>query len=218
MKIVIKNLTKKFKENTIIDNINISFESGKIYGLIGKNGSGKSLFLKLLCGFYFPTSGTISYNNIILDSRKSYPPSTRALIEHPDFIPDLTGFQNLKLLAEIENKIDDAKILNAMEIVNIKEEKDKKYAKYSLGMKQKLGLAQVIMEDPDVMIFDEPLNGIDDETAKKFRDFLRKEKQKEKLIIIASHIKEDINYLCDTVYKFENGKVKSDETKSKRKR
>lgn len=218
MRIVIKNLTKKFKENTIIDNINISFESGKIYGLIGKNGSGKSLFLKLLCGFYFPTSGTISYNNIILDSRKSYPPSTRALIEHPDFIPDLTGFQNLKLLAEIENKIDDAKILNAMEIVNIKEEKDKKYAKYSLGMKQKLGLAQVIMEDPEVMIFDEPLNGIDDETAKKFRDFLRKEKQKEKLIIIASHIKEDINYLCDTVYKFENGKVKSDETKSKRKR
>ena len=218
MKIVIKNLTKKFKENTVIDDVNISFESGKIYGLIGKNGSGKSLFLKLLCGFYFPTSGTISYNNIILDSRKSYPPSTRALIEHPDFIPNLTGFQNLKLLAEIKNKIDEKKILNAMEIVNIKEEKDKKYAKYSLGMKQKLGLAQVIMEDPEVMIFDEPLNGIDDETAKKFRDFLRKEKQKEKLIIIASHIKEDINYLCDTVYKFENGKVKSDETKSKRKR
>ena len=218
MKIVIKNLTKKFKENTVIDDVNISFESGKIYGLIGKNGSGKSLFLKLLCGFYFPTSGTISYNNIILDSRKSYPPSTRALIEHPDFIPNLTGFQNLKLLAEIENKSDDTKILNAMEIVNIKEEKDKKYAKYSLGMKQKLGLAQVIMEDPEVMIFDEPLNGIDDETAKKFRDFLRKEKQKEKLIIIASHIKEDINYLCDTVYKFENGKVKSDDTKSKRKR
>lgn len=167
----------------------------------------KTVFLKLLCGFYYPTTGEIKYNGNILDSRFSYPPNTRALIENPDFIPDLTGFENLKLLADIEKKITDEDILKAMDIVNIKTEKDKKFGKYSLGMKQKLGLAEVIMENPDIMIFDEPLNGIDDETAKKFRDFLREEKKKNKIIIIASHIKEDLNYLCDTVYRFNDGKL-----------
>ena len=125
----------------------------------------------------------------------------------------MTGFENLKILADIEKKITDEDILKAMDIVNIKTEKDKKFGKYSLGMKQKLGLAEVIMENPDIMIFDEPLNGIDDETAKKFRDFLREEKKKNKIIIIASHIKEDLNYLCDTVYRFNDGKLLTENEK-----
>lgn len=207
MKIEITNLSKNFKDVNILNDVNVTFLPNHIYGLSGKNGSGKTVFLKLLCGFYYPTTGEIKYNGNVLDSRFSYPPNTRALIENPDFIPDLTGFENLKLLADIEKKITDEDILKAMDIVNIKTEKDKKYGKYSLGMKQKLGLAEVIMENPDIMIFDEPLNGIDDETAKKFRDFLREEKKKNKIIIIASHIKEDLNYLCDTVYRFNNGKL-----------
>ena len=207
MKIEITNLSKNFKDVNILNDVNVTFLPNHIYGLSGKNGSGKTVFLKLLCGFYYPTTGEIKYNGNVLDSRFSYPQNTRALIENPDFIPDLTGFENLKLLADIEKKITDEDILKAMDIVNIKTEKDKKFGKYSLGMKQKLGLAEVIMENPDIMIFDEPLNGIDDETAKKFRDFLREEKKKNKIIIIASHIKEDLNYLCDTVYRFNNGKL-----------
>ncbi len=214
MKIEVKNLSKSFNGKDIIHNVNIIFESGKVYGLIGQNGSGKSVFLKLLCGFYFPTEGKIFYDNKDFNAEKSFPPSVRALIESPDFIPELTGFENLKLLASIQNKIIDEDIMKAMQIVNILEAKNKKYGKYSLGMKQKLGLAQVIMENPQVLLFDEPLNGIEDETAKKFRDYLREEKKKGKLIIVASHIKEDIQYLCDEVYKFENGKLeKYDEKK-----
>uniref|UniRef100_UPI003FF0CEA8 ABC transporter ATP-binding protein n=1 Tax=Candidatus Ventrenecus sp. TaxID=3085654 RepID=UPI003FF0CEA8 len=207
MKIEITNLSKNFKDVNILNDVNVTFLPNHIYGLSGKNGSGKTVFLKLLCGFYYPTTGEIKYNGNVLDSRFSYLPNTRVLIENPDFIPDLTGFENLKLLADIEKKITDEDILKAMDIVNIKTEKNKKFGKYSLGMKQKLGLAEVIMENPDIMIFDEPLNGIDDETAKKFRDFLREEKQKNKIIIIASHIKEDLNYLCDTVYRFNDGKL-----------
>ena len=213
MKIEITNLSKNFKDVNILNDVNVTFLPNHIYGLSGKNGSGKTVFLKLLCGFYYPTTGEIKYNGNILDSRFFYPPNTRALIENPDFIPDLTGFENLKLLADIEKKITDEDILKAMDIVNIKTEKDKKFGKYSLGMKQKLGLAEVIMENPDIMIFDEPLNGIDDETAKKFRDFLREEKKKNKIIIIASHIKEDLNYLCDTVYRFNDGKLLTENEK-----
>ena len=213
MKIEITNLSKNFKDVNILNDVNVTFLPNHIYGLSGKNGSGKTVFLKLLCGFYYPTTGEIKYNGNILDSRFFYPPNTRALIENPDFIPDLTGFENLKLLADIEKKITDEDILKAMDIVNIKTEKDKKFGKYSLGMKQKLGLAEVIMENPDIMIFDEPLNGIDDETAKKFRDFLREEKKKNKIIIIASHIKEDLNYLCDTVYRFNDRKFLTENEK-----
>lgn len=207
MKIEVNNLSKKFGNNLILDDINVTFEDNKIYGIIGKNGSGKSVFLKILCGFYYPNKGTIKYNDIDITKSNKFPESTRVLIESPDFIPDLTGYQNLKLLANIQNKINDDDIFKAMKEVNVYDEKDKKYSKYSLGTKQKLGLAQVIMENPNVMIFDEPLNGIEDESAKKFRDYLKKQKGKNKIIIIASHIKEDIDLLCDVTYKFEKGKL-----------
>ena len=207
MKIQIKNLSKSFKGITILDNVSIEFESGKIYGLIGRNGSGKSVFLKLLCNFYVPTSGEILYDGLNINEKNIFLPDTRALIEKPSFLPDLSGFDNLKLLASIQGKIGDKEINESLKKVNLFDDKDKKYKIYSLGMKQKLGIAQVLMEDTKVMILDEPFNGIEEKTADKLRNILKEEFKKDKIIIIASHIKEDVFELADVVYKFDDGKV-----------
>lgn len=208
MKIEVKNVSKKFKEIQVINNINITFESGNIYGLCGRNGSGKSVFQKMLAGLYLPSSGTIFYDGLDLNKMGSYQFNLRALIEKPSFFPDLTGFQNLKLLAEIQNKIGDKEINDALEIVNLFEDRNKKYSKYSLGMKQKLGIAQVIMENPEIMILDEPFNGIERTTVEKIREYLSKKKQDGKLIIISTHINEDLYRLADYVYEFDNGKIR----------
>ena len=207
MKIEFKNVNKKFKKTPILKNVNLEFENGKIYGLIGRNGSGKSVFLKLLCGFYEPTEGQIYFDNVDLKKSGLFPPSTRSLIEKPNFLPYLTGFENLKLLANIQKKISDEKIIEVLNKVNLTNDINKKYCEYSLGMKQKLGIAQVLMEDPEVIVLDEPFNGIEDETAKKIRKILLEEKKKNKIIIIASHIKEDIEELADIVFKVDNGEI-----------
>ena len=207
MKIELKNVSKKYKDVTVLSDINVVFESGKIYGFIGRNGSGKSVLLKMICSFYTPTTGEILFDGENIIKEKKFPPSTRALIEKPNFIPDLTGYENLELLASIQNKIGKEEILKSLDDVNLIAEKDKKYSKYSLGMKQKLGIAQVIMEDPKIMILDEPFNGIEEKTADKLRELLKSEAKKEKIIIIASHIKEDIENLCDVIYKFDEGKM-----------
>lgn len=207
MKIEIKKLSKEFKGVKVLDNINMTFEEGKIYGLIGRNGSGKSVFLKILCNFYYPTEGEVLYDGINIFKENTFPKDTRALIEKPSFLPDLTGFENLKLLASIQKKIQDKEILDALEKVNLIDAKDKKYKIYSLGMKQKLGIAQVIMENPKVLILDEPFNGIEEKTAESLRNILKEEAKKGKIIIIATHIKEDIENLADEVYKFDAGIV-----------
>ena len=203
MEIIVKELSKKFKKVTILENINMKFESGKIYGIVGRNGSGKSVFLKILCSFYKPTTGEILFDNI----NNNFPPSVRALIENPTFFPDLTGFENLKLLSSIQNKIGDEEIIKTLDQVNLLSEKDKKYSEYSLGMKQKLGIAQVLMENPDVMIFDELFNGIEEKTVEKIRNILLELKNQNKIIIVTSHIKEDIDVLSDEVYKFDCGRA-----------
>ena len=208
MKIEVKNLTKKFKEEVVIDHINLTFDAGHIYGLYGRNGAGKSIFLKLLCGFYLPTEGEVLFDGINYNQKKEFPESLRALIEKPSFFPDMTGFQNLKLLADIQHKITADDILKSLDIVNLLEEKDKKYGKYSLGMKQKLGIAQVIMEDPQILILDEPFNGIEEQTVKKLIEFLKKERERGKIILISTHIKEDLFQLADVIYQFDDGKVK----------
>ena len=207
MEIIVKDLSKKFKKVTILENINLKFESGKIYGIVGRNGSGKSVFLKILCSFYKPTTGDILFDNINYNSNNNFPPSVRALIENPTFFPDLTGFENLKLLSSIQNKIGDEEIIKTLDQVNLLSEKDKKYSEYSLGMKQKLGIAQVLMENPDVMIFDELFNGIEEKTVEKIRNILLELKNQNKIIIVTSHIKEDIGVLSDEVYKFDCGRV-----------
>ena len=207
MEIIVKELSKKFKKVTVLENINMKFESGKIYGIVGRNGSGKSVFLKILCSFYKPTTGEILFDNVNYNSNNNFPPSVRALIENPTFFPDLTGFENLKLLSSIQNKIGDEEIIKTLDQVNLLSEKDKKYSEYSLGMKQKLGIAQVLMENSDVMIFDELFNGIEEKTVEKIRNILLELKNQNKIIIVTSHIKEDIGVLSDEVYKFDCGRV-----------
>lgn len=207
MKIEIKNVTKKFKDIIALESVNMVLEEGKIYGFVGHNGSGKSVLLKIICAFYEPTSGEVLFDGINVIKENSYPPDTRALIEKPNFLPELTGRENLLLLAQVQNKIGEKEIDEVLEAVGLKKVANKKYHQYSLGMKQKLGIAQVLMEDPKIMIFDEPFNGLDEDSVKKIRKILLEEKKKGKIIILATHIKEDIHMLCDIIYKFNDGVV-----------
>ena len=207
MKIEIKNLSKDFKKVNILNSINLTLESGTIYGLIGRNGTGKSVFLKTLCGFYYPSSGEILFDGKNYSANNLYPDNLRALIEKPSFMPNLTGYENLELLASIQNKIGKSEIEETLKKVNLFEEKDKKYSKYSLGMKQKLGIAQVLMENPEIIILDEPFNAIEEETVNKIKNILLEEKSKGKLIILSSHIKDDINSLADIILTMNNGTI-----------
>ena len=207
MKIELKNVTKEFDKVEIIKNISLEFETGKIYGLYGRNGSGKSVLMKLICGFLIPTKGKVLINGKDFNAKNEYPDNLRAVIEKPSFFPELTGFENLKLLAKIQNKINDEEIIKALDLVNLIDEKDKKYSKYSLGMKQKLAIAQAIMEDPSILILDEPFNGIEQATVDKLTEYLLEKKKEGKLIIVSTHIKEDLTKLSDKIFVFDNGKV-----------
>lgn len=206
MKIELKNVSKSFKNNVIIKNVTITFESDYIYGIFGRNGTGKSVFLKLICSFYTPDSGEIYIDGVDYNKNNDFPKKLRALIEKPCFFPELTGFENLKLLADIQKEISDEQIKEALEIVNLSNDMDKKYYKYSLGMKQKLGIAQVIMENPKIMILDEPFNGVEEETVQKLIEYFKKIK-KDKIIIICSHIKDDLDEISDKLYKFNAGDI-----------
>ena len=205
-RINIKKLYKKFKNEEVLKGIDVEFESGKIYGIMGLNGSGKSVLFKIMCGFYMPSSGEVLFDGKSYLKNNEYPPSTRALIERPTFIPELSGLENLELLASIQNKTSKKQIDNAIDIVNLSKEKNKKYKDYSLGMKQKLGIAQVIMDNPDVLILDEPFNGIDKDSVKKIIDYLKSIKN-DKIIIVSSHVSDDLNNLCDKIFVLHNGKL-----------
>lgn len=207
MKIELKNVTKEFDKVEIIKNISLEFETGKIYGLYGRNGSGKSVLMKLICGFLIPTKGKVLINGKDFNAKNEYPDNLRAVIEKPSFFPELTGFENLKLLAKIQNKINDEEIIKALDLVNLIDEKDKKYSKYSLGMKQKLAIAQAIMENPSILILDEPFNGIEEKSVEKITKFLKEEAKNGKTIIFSTHIKEDLENLADIIYKIDNGTI-----------
>lgn len=207
MKIELKNVTKEFDKVEVIKNISLEFETGKIYGLYGRNGSGKSVLMKLICGFLIPTKGKILINGKDFNAKNEYPDNLRAVIEKPSFFPELTGFENLKLLAKIQNKISDEEIIKALDLVNLINEKNKKYSKYSLGMKQKLAIAQAIMEDPSILILDEPFNGIEEKSVEKITKFLKEEAKNGKTIIFSTHIKEDLENLADIIYKIDNGTI-----------
>ena len=206
MKIEIKKVSKKFKDIEVLKNVSMTLESGHIYGFTGHNGSGKTVLLKLICAFLEPTTGEILFEGKNIIKENSFPPNTRALIEKPNFLSDLTGYENLELLARIQNIIGEKEIEDTLKKVGLEEDKDKLYYKYSLGMKQKLGIAQVLMEDPEILILDEPFNGLDENSINNIRKNLLKEKGK--LIILAIHDKEDIKVLCDEIYKFNDGTVK----------
>ena len=208
MDVILTNVSKKIEKEQVLQDVSFSLKEGMIYGLVGRNGSGKSMLLKTICGFIRPDKGSVLVDGIDIYKTNSFPKNTRALIERPNYLPDLTGYENLKMLASIMNKIGDEEIFNTLKKVNLFEEKDKKFKKYSLGMKQKLGIAQVLMEDPDFILLDETFNGIEDESIEKIRKILLEEKRRGKLIIIATHIKEDIDELCDVIYKMSDGKMK----------
>ena len=207
MVIEVRNVCKSFKNINVLNNVNMTFESGRIYGINGRNGSGKSVLLKILCGIYYPSSGCVLYDGKESSSEVIISSNIRALIENPSFFPSLTGFENLKVLAKIQNKISDKDIDWALKSVNLFQEKNKKYSEYSLGMKQKLGIAQVIMENPQVLVLDEPFNGIEEESVKKITKFLINEKNKGKIIILSSHIKDDLENISDVIYRFDAGNV-----------
>ena len=209
LKIELINIQKNFNnQSTVLENVNAIFETGKIYGLIGGNGSGKSVLLKIICGLYKPTEGKVIVDGEDIFKEQSFPKDTRALIEKPNFLPELTGLENLELLASIQKKISKNEILETLKKVKLEKEMNKKFGKYSLGMKQKLGIAQVLMEDPKIMIFDEPFNGIEVKTANEIRNLLIKEKEKGKLIIISSHMVEDTKLLADEVYELSDYTLK----------
>ncbi len=203
MKIEVKDVCKSFRKKQVLDNVNYTFLSGNIYGLSGINGVGKSVLLKIICGLYKPSSGFVLYDGVKINQDLVIKSNVRALIDTPYFFPELTGFENLKVLSKITNKINDDDINKALDIVNLTCEKDKLYGDYSLGMKQKLGIAQVIMENPEVIILDEPFNGIDSESILKIEEYLKEMKKNNKIIIITSHIANSLEKLCNTIYKME---------------
>lgn len=208
MMIKIEHVTKKFKNNIVLNNVSLEFQKGKIYGIIGRNASGKSVLFKTICGFLEPDSGYVEVNGINIYDDRCFPKNISALIEKPKFMDDLSGIENLVLLSKIKNKITKDDILEILRKVSISESDQTKLVKnYSVGTKQKLGIAQVLMEDDDILIFDEPFNGLDDSSVKNIRELILDEKKKGKLILLASHIKEDIDLLCDIVYRVDCGKV-----------
>ncbi|GGA23801.1 ATP-binding cassette domain-containing protein [Paenibacillus physcomitrellae] len=202
--IKISNLNKSFKHEVILQNVSLEIEQGKITGFIGHNGSGKSVFFKLICGLLLPDTGSIEIFEKKLGKEMDFPEDSGAVIEHPGFLPDKSGFQNLKYLASIRRTITDEQIKKSMIDVGLDPENPKKVKGYSLGMKQRLAIAQAIMEKPKLLILDEPMNGLDKDGVSLIRDLLLKLKSEGVTILLSSHITEDIRVLCDKVYEFEN--------------
>ena len=203
--IIIENLSKTIKNNKILDNVNLTFESGHVYGLVGRNGSGKTMLLRAICGLIFPDSGKVIIDGKQLHKDISFPESCGIIIENTDLLPNFSAFDNLKMLSEIKNTANDNMIKSAIKSVGLDPDSKKKVKTFSLGMKQRLSIAQALFEDPDILLLDEPTNALDEDGVNDVRRILLEQKKKNKLIIIASHNKEDISLLSDTVISVSNG-------------
>lgn len=208
MKIKIDGLTKIIKGNEILKDVNLEFESGKIYGLQGKNGSGKTMLLKAISGLIFPTEGSVCIDGSVIGKDIDFPRDMGILIENPYFIGRYNAERNLLDLVEIRNKVGIDEIRTILEEVGLKNEPKKKFRNYSLGMKQKLGIAAALVEKPSLILLDEPTNALDEAGVEKLRELLVERREKGALIIIASHDKEEMALLCDEVYKIEEGRIK----------
>lgn len=203
--ITLKNVDLTIGKTEILKHINAEFERGKIHGLIGRNGSGKTMLMKCICGFVKPTSGEVFVDGKRIGKNCDFPDNVGIIIETPGFIPYYSGYKNLKLLADLRGKISKDDIKNSMKTVGLDPDLKRHVRKYSLGMRQRLGLAQAIMEDPQLLILDEPMNGLDKEGVMDMRQYLLDLKAQGKTILIASHSAEDINVLCDTVCEMDKG-------------
>lgn len=205
--VYIKELNLTLQKYEILKNVSVSFEREKIHGLIGRNGSGKTMLMKCICGFVKPTSGEIYVDGKRIGKDVDFPECVGIIIETPGFIPYYSGVKNLKLLAALRGKISTDEIKNTMQQVGLDPNLKRHVRKYSLGMRQRLGLAQAIMEDPELLILDEPMNGLDKDGVADMRQYLLDLKAQGKTILIASHSAEDIDMLCDTVCEMDKGKL-----------
>ena len=206
--IQVKDLNVTIKGKSILSDVNITMEEGKIYGLVGNNGSGKTMLMKCICGFVKPISGEILVNGKIIGKDIDYIQDTGIIIENPGFIPYYSGIKNLMMLSEISGKADKEKIKETMRMCGLDPELKLPVKKYSLGMRQRLGIAQAIMEDQTALILDEPMNGLDKEGVSAMRQLFLTMKHEGKLIILASHNREDIDLLCDEVFEVEAGRIR----------
>ena len=208
-KIVTENASIKIKNKYILKDINLEFENGKIYGFYGRNGSGKTVFMKSIIGLMKLTEGKVICDGKIIGKDMDFLPDAGILIEEPSFYRQYSAVTNLKMLAGIQKKITKSEIEESIRAVGLDPDDSKKVSKYSLGMLKRLGIAQAIMEDPEILILDEATSALDEEGVNWFRNFMLEQKKKNKLVIISSHIKEDIEMLCDEVISLEHGKVTS---------
>ena len=202
----VENVTKKIKGHTILNKINLHIEQPGIYGIVGRNGSGKSILFKTIAGLMLATSGTVQ----VFDEKvgkNAFPKHFGALLDQGGFLPTYSSFKNLKYLASIQNKIDDARILEVIELVGLDPTDPRPISKYSLGMKQRLGIAQAIMEKPKLLLLDEPMNGLDEDGVKDMRILFQKLSDEGVTILLSSHNAEDIKQLCSVVYHMNNGEL-----------
>lgn len=208
--LVVNNVSKKFKEGTAIENISFTAKNGTILGFVGHNGCGKTVLFKCICGFFAVTEGEILINNKRVGIGEEMPHNIAFTIEEPAFLGEYSGRKNLELLYHLRHRKNAEYIKKIMQLVKLDYNSRKRVSKYSLGMKQRLAIAQVLMEDMPILILDEPMNGLDREGIKEIRELILAEKEKGKIILLASHNSADIDYLCDVVYEMENGRIISE--------
>lgn len=203
----IENLSKTIKEQAVLQDVSLEVPRGKVYGIVGRNGSGKTMLLRAVCGLIRPTAGRVVVFGEELGIDCSFPRRIGAIIEKPGFLPHLTGLANLKLLSLIRNEITEADIKNAIRMVGLDPDLKKHVGAYSLGMKQRLGIAQAIMEKPDLLVLDEPTNGLDSDGVEDVRRIFKQLADTGATILLASHNTEDIAVLCDEVFGMERGRL-----------
>lgn len=207
MYIKIEHVNKTIKKVPILNDINLELEGGNVYGLKGKNGSGKTMLMRAICGLIIPDNGIIDINGQILGKDISFPPSIGVLIENPSFLSNYTGYKNLKVLASIKEIADDTMIRKALTDVGLNPDDKRTYHKYSLGMKQKLGIAAAVMEEPDIIILDEPINALDESSVANVRNILQEQKERGAIIIIACHDREELETLSDEIIEISEGMI-----------
>lgn len=203
--ISVKNLSKDFGQERVLHSVTRDFERGRIHGIVGNNGSGKTVLMKCICGFLIPTEGEVIVNGKRVGKDVDFPPGLGLIIETPGFLPNMTGVKNLEILASLNKKIGLEEIAAAIRRVGLDPLMKKPVGKYSLGMRQRLGIAQAIMEDPSLLILDEPLNGLDKHGVAEMRKLIKGLKDEGKTILLASHNQGDIDELCDTVCEMDAG-------------
>lgn len=210
MRTVIKadNLSVFFDEEQVLRKVSCEWKEGFVYGIVGNNGSGKTVLMKCICGFLVPTAGYIEVNDKRIGKDIDFPEDTGIIIETPGFLPNLTGVKNLELLASLQGKIGRETICDAIRKTGLDPSLKKPVAKYSLGMRQRLGIAQAIMEDPSILILDEPFNGLDKKGVAQMHELILEMKSRNKTILLSSHSQHDIDVLCDAVYEMDAGEMK----------